>query len=108
MRENLHGIEEENVIEFASGKYIIRTEDETIRQIDKKQIVAIFQGESEIGPRALGNRSIMFDPTVPNAKDIVNEIKETLSVYKVKVESLNARMPNKKTVKVPTRSEKIL
>ena len=76
MRENLHGIEEENVIEFASGKYIIRTEDETIRQIDKKQIVAIFQGESEIGPRALGNRSIMFDPTVPNAKDIVNEIKD--------------------------------
>ena len=76
MRENLHGIEEENVIEFSNGKYIIRTEDEAIRQIDKKQIVAIFQGESEIGPRALGNRSILFDPTVSNAKDIVNEIKE--------------------------------
>ena len=76
MRENLHGIEEENVIEFASGKYIIRTEDETIRQIDKKQIVAIFQGESEIGPRALGNRSIMFDPRHPNAKQIVNDVKK--------------------------------
>jgi len=76
MRENLHGIKEENVIEFYSGKYIIRTEAEAIRQIDKKQIVAIFQGESEIGPRALGNRSILFDPTLSNAKEIVNEVKE--------------------------------
>ena len=44
--------------------------------IKKKQIVAIFQGESEIGPRALGNRSILFDPTNPQAKDIVNVIKK--------------------------------
>ena len=26
--ENIHGIEEENAIEFAPGKYIIRTQDE--------------------------------------------------------------------------------
>ena len=30
--------------------------------VDKKQIVGIFQGESEWGPRALGNRLILFDP----------------------------------------------
>jgi carbamoyltransferase len=40
-----------------------------------KNIVAIFQGNSEAGPRALGNRSLLFDPRVPNGKDIVNEIK---------------------------------
>jgi len=33
--------------------------------IDKEQIVAMFQGESEWGPRALGNRSILFDPRHP-------------------------------------------
>ena len=44
--------------------------------IDEEQIVAIFQNESEWGPRALGNRSIMFDPRHPNAKNIVNTVKK--------------------------------
>ena len=44
--------------------------------IDEEQIVAIFQNHSEWGPRALGNRSIMFDPRHPNAKQIVNEVKK--------------------------------
>jgi carbamoyltransferase len=38
-------------------------------------IVALFQGASEGGPRALGNRSILFDPRVINGKDIVNQVK---------------------------------
>lgn len=70
------GIQEEGVIEIDLGKYIIRTQDEAVRQLASQQIVAIFQGESEIGPRALGNRSLLFDPTNPMAKEIVNEIKE--------------------------------
>jgi len=44
--------------------------------VDDCQIVGMFQGESEWGPRALGNRSILFDPTNPDAKEIVNEIKK--------------------------------
>jgi carbamoyltransferase len=44
--------------------------------IGEKQIVAIFQGQSEWGPRALGNRSIMFDPRHPEAKQIVNAVKK--------------------------------
>lgn len=39
-------------------------------------IVALFQGASEGGPRALGNRSILFDPRVPNGKEIVNRVKK--------------------------------
>lgn len=38
-------------------------------------IVAMYQGRSEAGPRALGNRSILFDPRVKDGKDIVNRIK---------------------------------
>jgi carbamoyltransferase len=38
-------------------------------------IVAMYQGRSESGPRALGNRSIIFDPRIPNGKDIVNGVK---------------------------------
>ena len=43
--------------------------------LDDGEIVAIFQGRSENGPRALGNRSILFDPSVKNGKDIVNKVK---------------------------------
>lgn len=39
-------------------------------------IVAIAQGRSEAGPRALGNRSILFDPRHPEGKDIVNRVKK--------------------------------
>ena len=56
---------------------IIRDMDECLDQlIDDQQIVAIYQGHSEWGPRALGNRSIMFDPRHPEAKQIVNEVKQ--------------------------------
>lgn len=43
--------------------------------LDQK-LVCIFQSRSEAGPRALGNRSILFDPRVPNGKDIVNQVKK--------------------------------
>ena len=43
--------------------------------ISEKNIVAMFQGRSEAGPRALGNRSILYDPTDPNGKDFVNIVK---------------------------------
>ena len=40
------------------------------------EIVAMFQGRSEAGQRALGNRSLLFDPRVKNGRDIVNQIKQ--------------------------------
>ena len=44
--------------------------------IDNQQIVGMFQNESEWGPRALGNRSIIFDPRHRNAKSIMNTVKK--------------------------------
>ena len=43
---------------------------------EKEQIVGIWQNHSEWGPRALGNRSILFDPRHVNAKNIVNSVKK--------------------------------
>ena len=40
------------------------------------EVVAMFQGKSEAGQRALGNRSLLFDPRVKNGRDIVNQIKQ--------------------------------
>jgi carbamoyltransferase len=56
---------------------IHRDLDSTVNElIHNRQIVAIYQNESEWGPRALGNRSILFDPTNPEAKSIVNSVKK--------------------------------
>jgi len=41
-----------------------------------KHIVALYQGRSEAGPRALGNRSMLYTPTDPNGKDYVNKVKK--------------------------------
>ena len=35
----------------------------------------MYQGRAEAGPRALGNRSILYDPTDPNGKAYVNTVK---------------------------------
>ena len=51
------------------------TDYDAINLMTSKNIVACFQGRSEAGPRALGNRSLMFDPTFEDGKDFVNEIK---------------------------------
>jgi carbamoyltransferase len=51
------------------------TSAEVAQLIADGNIVTLFQGRSEAGPRALGNRSILFDPTVQNGKAIVNEVK---------------------------------
>ena len=41
-------------------------------KIKSSCVVGWFQGKMEWGPRALGNRSILGDPTNPNIKDIIN------------------------------------
>jgi len=45
---------------------------DTARHIAAGQIVGWFQGRMEFGPRALGGRSILADPTRANMKDKIN------------------------------------
>lgn len=46
--------------------------DKVVNLISEGHVVGWFQGRSEWGPRALGNRSILADPTNPRMKDIIN------------------------------------
>lgn len=48
-------------------------EGETAELISKGNIVGWFQGRMEIGPRALGNRSVLADPTIADMKNIINQ-----------------------------------
>lgn len=45
---------------------------ETAEALADGDIVAWYQGHGEIGPRALGNRSILMNPRLPDAKDTLN------------------------------------
>ena len=66
-------------ITTVAEKYNATIEDAThetlVDLITSKNIVSVFQGRSENGPRALGNRSLVFDPTFEDGKDFVNMIK---------------------------------
>lgn len=42
------------------------------KMISESKIIAWYQGRSEFGPRALGNRSFIANPADPNMKDILN------------------------------------
>ena len=46
--------------------------EEAAQALDRGQVVGWFQGRSEWGPRALGNRSILADPRRAEMKDHVN------------------------------------
>ncbi|MDT8453030.1 MAG: carbamoyltransferase C-terminal domain-containing protein [Gammaproteobacteria bacterium] len=45
---------------------------EAARLLHSGNILGWFQGNMEIGPRSLGNRSILADPTTPGMKDKIN------------------------------------
>ena len=60
---------------YGSSSVSDATNKDVIDLILNKNIVALFQGRSEAGPRALGNRSILYDPRDPDGKDHVNTVK---------------------------------
>ena len=61
------------------GDYVVRTAadedrlvEETAAAIARGDVVGWYQGRSEWGPRALGNRSILADPRRADMRDILN------------------------------------
>ncbi len=45
---------------------------EAARLVAEDRIIGWYQGRAEVGPRALGNRSILCNPQNPRMKDVVN------------------------------------
>jgi carbamoyltransferase len=64
----------EKVLKQAKVPYrkVDRIGEETAKLIAQNKIVGWFQGRMEVGPRALGGRSIVANPTDPRMKDAVN------------------------------------
>jgi carbamoyltransferase len=69
-------------IENATSRFLVRiqatstpSEDicrETAKLLAERRVIGWFQGASEFGPRALGNRSLLADPRKAEMKDILN------------------------------------
>lgn len=81
MKDAYYGPEYSNedikkVLDMAKQDYVYLEEPELLRRtaelLAEGKIVGWFQGRMEWGPRALGNRSILADPTRPNMKDLLN------------------------------------
>jgi len=65
----------EKLVSEKSGTIVDATYETVVDLLTDKNIVSMFQGSSENGPRALGNRSILFDPRFKDGKDFVNMVK---------------------------------
>ena len=66
-----------NAIDKYKFKYIYfedknKMQDEIVKDLVHNKVIGLFQNRIEWGPRALGNRSIIANPTNPEMKDIVN------------------------------------
>lgn len=59
--------------DISSGKYPVK---QALGELLKNKIVGVASGRAEFGPRALGNRSLLADPTGKEMKDVVNKIKK--------------------------------
>lgn len=53
-------------------KAIVYKNSDLVKLIREGKIIGVVRGKSECGPRALGNRSILCDPSFANMKDILN------------------------------------
>lgn len=72
-----HKISKEEISKYCKkSKITIACAKDVAALLNKQKIIALFQGKSESGPRSLGNRSILFDPRVADAKEKINIIKK--------------------------------
>ena len=64
----------ERVLQIAGARYRRHpaVEEAAAESVASGKVVAWFQGRMEVGPRALGGRSILADPTRPGMKDHIN------------------------------------
>jgi len=66
-------------VQLSEQRYImtyINKKEEAVEILLQQKPLVIFQNHSEWGPRALGNRSILFDARNKDAKNIVNKYKQ--------------------------------
>ena len=51
----------------------VQTINKVAKLLAQNKIVGWYQGKGEVGPRALGNRSILMNPMIKDGKDVLNK-----------------------------------
>ncbi len=64
----LNNLNKFNIMNFEYNELI----NFVTKKIIQGNVIGWFQGRMELGPRALGNRSILCDPRIKNLKDLLN------------------------------------
>lgn len=67
--EEIRKVLEENNLKFTEQRDI---EKEVAKLVSEGGVVGWFQGKMEMGPRALGNRTLLADPRNPKIRDVLN------------------------------------
>ena len=77
---------EENLLKNINSREDIKFEDCNVsiaaKLLSEGKVIALFNGRSESGKRALGNRSIVADPRDPNMKDKLNKKIKNRQTYR--------------------------
>jgi len=75
LNESRHDYKQKDLC-YTGKDYEIDTPDyhDIAQELSNGKIIGWFQGRSEFGPRALGNRSILADPRNPHTRDIINHV----------------------------------
>ncbi|MEA5469261.1 carbamoyltransferase [Spirulina sp. 06S082] len=68
--EEIQTVLDRNQLQYSQVDNI---EEMTATLISEGNVIGWFQGKMEIGPRALGNRSLVADPRNPNMREIMNQ-----------------------------------
>jgi len=68
-KEEIIKVLEENNLKFTEPEDIEKT---AAKLVSEGNVVGWFQGKMEMGPRALGNRTLLADPRNPKIRDILN------------------------------------
>jgi carbamoyltransferase len=72
--EQVHAAASKSLVRLqATSRHSENMYGETAKLLSKGHVFGWFQGRSEFGPRALGNRSILADPRTPEMKDKLNK-----------------------------------
>lgn len=85
--KDIEGLLKEAKVSYRKSDAVAK---DTAAYIKDGRIVGWFQGRSEIGPRALGNRSILANPQIPGMNDKINEEVKHREVWRPFAPSLAA------------------
>ena len=64
--------DKDNLLNLSQGYHLYEDINILVQELKNCKIVGVARGRCEHGPRALGNRSILCDPSCINAKDVLN------------------------------------